>query len=648
MEFQYLEDLAALNKDGGDHVRFLRVHTPSSRPHESMLYELRTFSLREAPRYTALSYCRQPEDRIVSIDVYGQAKTRFLVPHDLESAMRAMCRFHQNDWFWVDAVCINQSDDREKNDQVPRMRDIYGKAHMGFIWLGNAIPWNEKDLIGTGKDAEYQKYLIKKMQEQGVTGYEAAPDPEGDDFLRGQGLTRGKILQLSELSKNRRSWWCRTWVIQEMVLPAQLYVAIGLHVTPWDLFLEASYVWTWYRIPEPDDGLMRASARRLSALNELREKWHNAQDSLDLWKLLEIARESTATDEKDNVYGILGLVRAEDRQGIRVDYGRRTAQVYSEMTLMLIRKINNLDLVVNLSWHKSERSQTCLPSWVVDYTAGPYGLDIRFGHQSMSAHRRIETYGYKAGTAAEPSASIDETLLKLQIEAVVLDRVVEVVSSEERRLFDTSMQLALAAIRAREPRQIPSWISSAIELLQRSLLRQPPQDARHILQRMSDTVRILADPRNWNDDGSYPWVPDHLKTESTITLDDLWVEVGGLDNNVEGVGMSDFNKMYLDHCFEYSIWRSKVLFATEHGFVGWAGFDLCQSFPGDGPRDHSVHEGDIIVVPKGASTPWVLRKADADGEFRLVTDCTVHGVMKGELMSLVESQQLRTEKFTLV
>jgi hypothetical protein len=83
------------------------------------------------------TYCRQPESGIVDIDVRGSIKGSFPISHDLRSAMRAVHHHRWSDWFWIDALCIDQSSNDEKNDQVPRMRDIYEMAYAGFIWLGN-------------------------------------------------------------------------------------------------------------------------------------------------------------------------------------------------------------------------------------------------------------------------------------------------------------------------------------------------------------------------------------------------------------------------------------------------------------------------------------------------------------------------------
>jgi hypothetical protein len=38
---------------------------------------------------------------------------------------------------WIDGLCINQTDDEERNQQVMKMRDIYSHAEEVVIWLGD-------------------------------------------------------------------------------------------------------------------------------------------------------------------------------------------------------------------------------------------------------------------------------------------------------------------------------------------------------------------------------------------------------------------------------------------------------------------------------------------------------------------------------
>lgn len=37
---------------------------------------------------------------------------------------------------WVDQICINQKDIRERDQQVMLMRDIYATSQMVCVWLG--------------------------------------------------------------------------------------------------------------------------------------------------------------------------------------------------------------------------------------------------------------------------------------------------------------------------------------------------------------------------------------------------------------------------------------------------------------------------------------------------------------------------------
>jgi hypothetical protein len=39
---------------------------------------------------------------------------------------------------WIDALCIDQSNDEERGQQVQQMGSIYSKAERVFIWLGEA------------------------------------------------------------------------------------------------------------------------------------------------------------------------------------------------------------------------------------------------------------------------------------------------------------------------------------------------------------------------------------------------------------------------------------------------------------------------------------------------------------------------------
>jgi hypothetical protein len=97
--------------------------------------ELKAFSIDEAPEYDALWY------------TWGDTRMRFglscgskliAVPGDnLFCCLKTLAYRRSNRWIWVDAICINLQDEREKYHQIPLMREINTKASEVLAWLGD-------------------------------------------------------------------------------------------------------------------------------------------------------------------------------------------------------------------------------------------------------------------------------------------------------------------------------------------------------------------------------------------------------------------------------------------------------------------------------------------------------------------------------
>lgn len=89
------------------------------------------------PVFNALSYAWGIPDNLANIVINGKATS---VRSNLESALCHLRDYHV--WatrgfpLWVDALCINQEDDEERNNQVEMMGDIYLGAHRVLAWLG--------------------------------------------------------------------------------------------------------------------------------------------------------------------------------------------------------------------------------------------------------------------------------------------------------------------------------------------------------------------------------------------------------------------------------------------------------------------------------------------------------------------------------
>ena len=88
--------------------------------------------------YKALSYNwgdtqHEPRAGVPRVFVDGH---QINLTESLYSALRHIRRPDQNIFLWVDAICINQDDLREKGHQVKQMGYIYKAAEEVLIWLG--------------------------------------------------------------------------------------------------------------------------------------------------------------------------------------------------------------------------------------------------------------------------------------------------------------------------------------------------------------------------------------------------------------------------------------------------------------------------------------------------------------------------------
>ena len=63
---------------------------------------------------------------------------------NLYEALRHLRKDNEPIALWVDALCINQSDTKEKEEQVLKMAHIYRKAYNANVWLGSD---NADDLV---------------------------------------------------------------------------------------------------------------------------------------------------------------------------------------------------------------------------------------------------------------------------------------------------------------------------------------------------------------------------------------------------------------------------------------------------------------------------------------------------------------------
>jgi hypothetical protein len=120
-----------------DSMRLLTLHPgePSS-PIQISIFEVQST---DCPKYEALSYTwatrNGDSERSRSLRC-GDKHIKATI--NCENALRKLRRQDSDRVLWVDAICIDQENPKERGHQVGLMRDIYSNATEVLIWLGEA------------------------------------------------------------------------------------------------------------------------------------------------------------------------------------------------------------------------------------------------------------------------------------------------------------------------------------------------------------------------------------------------------------------------------------------------------------------------------------------------------------------------------
>jgi len=228
---------------------------------------------------------------------------------------------------WVDALCINQSNDGEKSQQIMLMPQIYTNAYCVIMWLG-------------------------KEERNTEIGFKMIRDAPSDSMVE---LVRNGIENPDQWESLQRllarPYWSRVWIIQEVLLSRDSGIlCCGPFRMPWGrfaLFLE------------------KLTSRLLSAATGIpREIIWNPRDSKAPFSLaamhldhryrgsrfsfldyLVFAQFRNCSNVRDKVFGVLGLCDSEGIEDFKVDYSKSVNELFRNAARYLIQKDKNLDVL---------------------------------------------------------------------------------------------------------------------------------------------------------------------------------------------------------------------------------------------------------------------------------------------------------------
>ncbi|KAK5215057.1 hypothetical protein LTR96_011387 [Exophiala xenobiotica] len=239
--------------------------------------------------YQAVSYAWGSQEKPYHILLVG---IRHSVTKNLGCLLERLRQNSSNVYLWIDALCINQHNDEEKQHQIGLMRKIYGKSPRLIIWLGE----------DTGKD-DSAMHVIERNE----MFYSTAIHPVT--------ATKAEMECFSALM--HQSWWRRAWVLQEFVLgtrPGQedrVRIIYGQSELRWPTFRKAMQ-----RLAEFNErGRQRYPfVENALVLESLRLQYYESspiRECSPLWWLSK-TRGRQSTDPRDKLFALQSITNAND------------------------------------------------------------------------------------------------------------------------------------------------------------------------------------------------------------------------------------------------------------------------------------------------------------------------------------------------
>ncbi|EAU39536.1 predicted protein [Aspergillus terreus NIH2624] len=194
-------------------IRLLTI-LPDKHEQNQVKCTLQTVSLDNAPQFEALSYVWGSVVEKVGITVDD---IPFQVTTNLEAALKCLRHARKKRLIWIDFICIDQNNLKEKNTQLPLMGRIYKDATAVVAWLGPINPNMEQTMSMIKRRESSLAGLLQDVRQ--ITR------PWSQKHRRD---TIGSILDAVQgfLDIVSAPYWGRIWTFQEYYLPEKLPVCM--------------------------------------------------------------------------------------------------------------------------------------------------------------------------------------------------------------------------------------------------------------------------------------------------------------------------------------------------------------------------------------------------------------------------------------
>jgi hypothetical protein len=323
----------------------------------------------------------------------------------------------------------------------------------------------------------------------------------------------------------------------------------------------------------------------------------------DLTSLLKESFHQEATNLRDKVYGILGMANSINDPAVQTpDYSRSPQEVHEDLTLFIIRSINNLDMFVGESLRHSQS-----PPWIADWGQSSKDGVWKWELERMTAYHHYES--------TKNMALVVELLPEstLKVEAACIDTVSAVGPVMDPTSLTDSSSLTVHEILAM------AGLEGNVE---RPYQRGRTWADAYWRTLCGDLITEIQSAFDYNMRHTQP------KDKYLYEIWDTLVRNAFFGTDICPTEDLQRNVNYF-HTSVLRATRNRRFFITKNGYVGL------------GPS--VLEHGDKVFLISGSKVPLVLRRMEVPNttknytipehsHFQVVGDCYLHRLMKGELV----------------